>query len=109
MIEFVIRASNILKVDELQLFYLAYEFWHAREAEPRHIRKVFSRYMDKKIAPPWVVHFARSVLRDYQCSNFNPAKFGVRPRPEALPLLRSLIFKTSRTLPLHDDNNVFIA
>ena len=109
MIESIIRASNILKIDELQLFNLAYEFWYSREAEPRQMNTVFSKYMTKKEAPPWAVHYARSVLRDYKSGNFDPVKFGVQQEVNALPLLCSLIFKIPRNLPSQDDDDVLAA
>ena len=110
MIELVIRASNILMIDELQLFSLSYEYWYAHEAEPRYIREVFSHYLSEKIAPPWVVHFARSVLRDYQTGNLDPEKFGIKPVVnENIPLGWSLAFKTPFALPSNDDDDVLIA
>jgi hypothetical protein len=56
MILLVIRASNVLRVDELELFNLAYRFWHHRTAETKHIAALFADYLDNKTAPPWVVH-----------------------------------------------------
>jgi hypothetical protein len=109
MIKLVIRASNLLRVDELQLFNLAYRFWYDRKAEARHINKVFTHYLHKKIAPPWVAHFARSVLQAYQSGDLDPIRFGIYPEFEELPLGWSLVFKTPRTLPLNNTDEVLIA
>ena len=109
MITLVIRASNLLRVDELQLFNLAYRFWYEQKADTRLINKDFSHYLRKKIAPPWVIHFARSVLQAYQAGNFDPIRFGVHPEFEALPLGWSLVFQIPSTLPLKDADEVFIA
>ena len=109
MILIVIRASNLLRVDELQLFKLAYRYWHHRTAESHHIHALFTDYLNNKIAPPWVVHFARSVLRAYESGHLEPARFGVYPAYEELPLGWSLAFQTPRSLPLNDPDGLLIA
>lgn len=109
MIESVIRASNLLCVDELELFNLAYQYWYAIEAEPREIYKIYTQYMHKKIAPPWAIHYARSVLGAYQSGNFDPTMFGIQPKTEELPLLCSLIFKIPRTYRLNEEDYLLVA
>lgn len=109
MILLVIRASNVLRVDELELFKLAYQFWHNRSAESNHIGELFAEYLNNKTAPPWVVHFARCVLQAYRSGNLEPAKFGVYPAHEDIPLGWSLAFNTPLALPLNDPADVLIA
>ena len=109
MILLIIRAANVLNVDELQLFGLAHRFWHHQSAEPRQIDVVFKEYLDKKIAPPWVVHFSRSVLQAYNSGNLEPAEFGVYPAYEEIPLVWSLAFQTPLTIPLNESNDLLVA
>ena len=93
MIVFIIRASNILRVDEFQLFNLAYQSWYDQQPELNQINDVFSHYVRNKTAPYWVIHFSRSVLQAYQSGNFDPARFGVHSESKGLPMVWSLIFK----------------
>ena len=111
MIMLVIRAANLLRVDELELFKLAHQFWHHHTDEPRHIhiKMAFSEYLEKKTAPPWVVHFARSVVQAYDGGNFEPVAFGVYPSYEAIPLTWSLAFQTPLSLPLNELSDLLIA
>lgn len=109
MILLVIRASNVLRVDELELFNLAYRFWHNRAAEAEHITSLFAEYLDNKTAPPWVVHFARCVLQAYHSGNLEPASFGVYSKYEKIPLDWSMAFQIPVTLPLNDPDDVLIA
>ena len=105
----VIRAANLLRVDELELFNLAHRFWHYRTAEPRQIDLVFNEYLDKKVAPPWVVHYARSVVQAYNRGNFEPVNFGIYPSHEEIPLTWSLAFQIPPSMPLNDANDLLIA
>lgn len=109
MVLLVIRAANLLCVDELELFTLAHRFWHHHTAEPRHIKTAFNQYLDKKIAPPWVTHFARSVVHAYNSGNFEPAAFGIYPSYEEIPLSWSLAFQTPLSLPLNESSGLLIA
>lgn len=105
----VIRAANILHVDEYEIFRLAHRFWHRNCDEPRAIRTVFKKYLESKSAPPWVVHFSRKVMQAYQRGNFDPAAFGVYPPYEKLPLSWSLALQTPRYVPLKQECDVFVA
>jgi hypothetical protein len=110
MILLVIRAANLLKVDELELFRLAHRFWHYHTGEScPQINAAFNEYLEKKTAPPWVIHFARSVVRAYDCGNFEPAMFGIYPSYEEIPLSWSLAFQTPLSLPLNHFRDLLIA
>lgn len=109
MVLLVLRAANLLRVDELELFNLAHRFWHHRTAESSYIKVAFHKYLDKKIAPPWVVHFARSVVQAYDSGDFEPAVFGIYPSYEAIPLTWSLAFQTPLSLPLNEAGGLLVA
>jgi hypothetical protein len=109
MVLLVIRAANLLGVDEFEIFKLAHQFWHHRAGENSDIKRLFHKYLDKKIVPPWVMHFARSVVQAYEQGNFEPAVFGVSPSFEAIPLSWSLAFHTPRSLPLNEAGDLLVA
>ncbi len=109
MILLVIRAANLLEVNELQLFDLAHRFWHHHSADPRQIYAVFTNYLNTKIAPPWVVHFSRSVLRAYNTGTFEPVDFGIYPTYEKIPLGWSLAFHTPLSMPLNNPEDLLVA
>jgi len=109
MILLVIRAANLLRVDELELFKLAHRFWQDHTVEARHIYVAFNEYLETKTAPPWVVHFARSVVQAYNGGNFEPVMFGIHPSYEEIPLSWSLAFQTPRSVPLNEINDLLIA
>ena len=109
MVLLVIRAANLLSVDELEVFKLAHRFWHHRTAENCYIKKAFHKYLEKKIVPPWVMHYARSVVQAYEHGNFEPALFGISPSFEAIPLTWSLAFQTPRSLPLNEAGDLLVA
>jgi len=109
MFSVVIRAANVLQVDELEVFRLAHRFWNRQCDEPSYIGRAFSKYLQEKVAPPWVNHFARRVLQSYQSKNFDPAAFGVYPCYERLPLIWSLALQTPRYVPLKRACDVFVA
>lgn len=109
MIMLVIRAANLLRVDELELFKLAHRFWHHQTIETRQIKSVFNEYLETKNAPPWVVHYARSVVQAYNGGHFEPVAFGVYPCFEEIPLSWSLAFQTPLSLPLNELGDLLIA
>jgi hypothetical protein len=109
MVPLVIRASNLLQVDELEVFRLAHRFWNRHCNEPSYICKSFKRYLQEKVVPPWVNHFARRVIQAYIHGNFDPATFGVYPEYDKLPLTWSLALQTPRYVQLNKDCNVFVA
>jgi hypothetical protein len=109
MILLVIRAANLLKVDEFELFRLAHKFWHHHIAEPHNIKVAFNEYLEKKVAPPWVMHFSRKVVQAYDCGNLEPAMFGIYPSYERLPFSWSLVFQTPSSIPVHDEDDLFLA
>lgn len=109
MAPLVIRAANLLNVDELEVFRLAFQFWHRRADDANCINAAFNKYLCKKIAPPWVVHFARTVVQTYNRGNFDPAMFGIYPEYERIPLTWSLAFQTPRYVSLNTAGDVLVA
>ena len=105
----VIRAANLLNVDELEVFRLAHNFWYHRADEANSVNAAFNKYLRKKIAPPWVVHFARTVVQAYDRGSFDPVMFGIYPKYEQIPLCYALAFQTPRFVPLNKTAEVFIA
>jgi len=109
MVLLVLRAANLLRVDEFEVFQLAHRFWHHHSGESSVIKKAFYKYLDKKIVPPWVMHFARTVVQAYEHGNFEPAVFGIHPAYEQIPLSWSLAFKTPLSVSLNDAGNLLVA
>lgn len=109
MVLVVIRAANLLRIDEFKLFELAHRFWHHRTGEYLFIKKAFNNYLDNKTAPPWVVHFARSVVQAYDRGDLEPAMFGIYPSYETIPLTWSLAFRIPLSLPLNEGGDLFVA
>ena len=109
MILLVIRAANLLRVDELELFRLAYRFWYHHTAETRDIKAAFDEYLRSQLVPPWVVHFARSVVQAYDHGNFEPAMFGIFPSCEIIPLSWSLVFQTPLSVPFNEAHDLLVA
>jgi hypothetical protein len=105
----VIRAANLLNVDELEVFKLAHRFWYHRAADLNSISTAFDNYLRKKTAPPWVVHFSRTVIRTHDRGHFDPVMFGIYPEYEKLPWSWSLAFQTPRYVPLNKRDVVFVA
>ena len=106
MVESVLRAANILNVDELEVFRLANQYW-SRQADD--LRVAFTKYLNRKIVPHWVLHFARTVIKAYEQGNFEPAQFGVYPSYETIQFSWALVFNTPISLPLNTDGNLLIA
>lgn len=109
MLPLVLRAANLLQVDEHEVFRLAYRFWNRRCDEPSFIGKAFKKYLQEKTAPPWVVHFARRVIQAYNHNNFDPAAFGVYPSYEKLPLTLSIALQIPRYVKLKQSCDVLAA
>jgi hypothetical protein len=109
MILLVIRAANLLRVDELEVFRLAYRFCFHRAAEPRNVKAAFDEYLDTQLVPSWVVHFARSVVDAYHRGSFEPAMFGVYPPCEVIPLSWSLVFQTPLSVPFNEIDDLLVA
>ena len=105
----VIRAANLLSVDELEIFKLAHRFWYRRPDEPYAINVEFNKYLRQKTAPHWVVHFARTVVQAYKRGNFDPAMFGIYPEYEKIPFCWSLAFQTPRYVSLNKAGDVLVA
>jgi len=106
MVESVLRAANILNVDELEVFRLADRCW-SRQSDD--LRVVFAKYLQRKILPHWVQHFARTVIKSYEEGNFEPALFGVYPSYESTPFTWALVFNTPSCFPINTDGNLLIA
>jgi len=109
MVPIVIRAANVLHVDEFEVFRLAHRFWNRHCAESSSIRSAFNKYVQNRIVPPWVVHFSRRVMQAYQGDNFDPAMFGVYPAYEKIPLCWSVALQTPRYVKLKQNCDVFVA
>lgn len=105
----VIRAANLLNVDELEVFRLAHRFWYHRTDDTNSINTAFDNYLRKKTAPPWVVHFSRTVIRSHDHGNFDPVMFGIYPEYEKLPLSWSLAFQTPRYVSFDKAGDVLVA
>ncbi|MDX1811965.1 MAG: hypothetical protein R3240_08465 [Gammaproteobacteria bacterium] len=106
MVESVLRAANILNVDELEVFHLAARYWSRHTDD---IKVAFKEYLSNKSVPHWVLHFSRNVLKAYERGNFEPALFGVFPSHESIQFTWALVFKTPLSLPLNTDGNLLIA
>ena len=79
----VMTAAEILRVREIDLFRLAWHDWHGARGEERVIERAFVQYMFHKSVPPWVRHFARSVIDRSSRGKLLPQPHGiVRRRPE---------------------------
>ena len=79
----VMTAAEILRVREIDLFRLAWRDWHGAPGDARVIEAAFAQYMFHKTVPPWVRHFARSVLDGAERGQLLPQPHGVvRRRPE---------------------------
>lgn len=109
MVPLVLRASNLLHVNELEVFRLAHRFWNRRCDESSYIGKAFQIYLNENISPPWVTHFARRVVQAHKHGNFDPVSFGVYPEYERLPLTWSMALQTPRYVEIKRDCNVFVA
>lgn len=108
MVMVVMKAANILQVDELEVFQLAHRFNHLTSDETTIINLTFKKYLEEKIAPPWVTQFARLVVQAYQRGDFDPAMFGILPKYDRMPLCWSLLTQTPRYVPLNQ-GSVFVA
>lgn len=106
MIESVLRAANILHVDELEVFRLADRFWNRQSDD---LEVAFDKFLTQKVVPHWVLHFARTVIKAYEKGNFEPAQFGVYPSHEAIQFSWALIFNTPSYFPLSTDGNLLVA
>jgi len=65
--------------------------------------------LSNHITPPWVLHFARAVIRAYEDGTLNQLLFGVSPVIEELPLLWSIVLHAPRMQRYDDNNNVLVA
>jgi len=106
MVELVLRAANLLSIDEFEVFRLADRYWYRRTDD---IKAVFKKYLDKKTVPPWVLHFARSVVTAYNRGNFEPALFGVYPSYETIQFTWAIAFKTPCSFPLNNPGDLLVA
>ena len=106
MVESVLRAANILHVDELEVFRLADQYW-SRQAED--LNAAFEKFLKQQHVPHWVLHFARTVIKAYEQGNFEPAEFGVYPSHEAIQFSWALIFDIPSYVPLSAEGNLLIA
>ena len=105
----VIRAANILQVDELEIFRLAHRFNHLRTDEDATVHLVFKQYLENKIAPPWVTQYARLVVQTYNRGGFDPAMFGILPTYDRMPWCWSLLTQTPRYVRLNQGGGIFLA
>ena len=105
----VIRAANLLYIDEHRLFELAYWKWHHRRAEPQLIERVFLRYLHRAPIPYWARHYARTVVHAYNAGDLEPAQFGVRPAYERIPLFWALPLRTPLSVAIKVESGILIA
>jgi len=109
MVPLVIKASNILNVDEFEIFRLAHRYWNHHCADPSAISRAFAKYVQNRTVPPWVTHFSRRVVQAYHAKNFDPAIFGVYPAYERLPWSWSVALQTPRYVKLNRNCDVLAA
>lgn len=58
----VLDAAARLDVREVDIFVLAHRWWFGAEPLPRALERTFAAYMFGGRLPPWVRHYARTVL-----------------------------------------------
>lgn len=109
MVPLVIRAANVLHVDEFEVFRLAYRFWNRHCTDSGSVHTAFRKYVRNRIVPHWVTHFSRRVVQSYRGKNFDPAVFGVYPTYEKLPLSWSLTLQLPRYVKLKKNCDVLVA
>ena len=105
----VLRAANVLNVGERQIFEFAHQYWYTQQADANYISAALRDYLLNHITPPWVLHFARAVIRAYQDGTLNQLLFGVSPVYEQLPLVWSIVLRAPRLQRYDDSDNVLVA
>lgn len=83
----VAEVARLLRVNEFDLFRLAYRRWHGRDARTKALERLFAGYMFRQQIPPWVRQFCRDVLARAEAGALDPEEFGARsvPRREPMP------------------------
>jgi hypothetical protein len=106
VVELVLRSANLLNVNEFEVFCLANRHWHHQFHD---VDDAFRKYLNKKFVPPWVLHFARTVVKAYERGNFEPALFGVYPAFETISITWALAFKAPCQLTLSENSDMLVA
>lgn len=81
----VLEAAARLDITEFELFRIAYERWFGHGIADADLERLYLPYMFKDQVPAWVRHYVREVLEGTEGA-FDPADFGVRPRPLSMDL-----------------------
>jgi hypothetical protein len=87
----VAEAANRLGVGEFQFFRLAHESWFGADVDPKQLEPAFLGYMQEDAVPPYVRHFARTVIQrddagllDPEADEFHRFDAGGVPPPRSL-------------------------
>ena len=83
--ELVFEARTLLGLLDFEFFRVAWRNWHGGEPDDRRLEPGFVTFLFKQLAPDYVRHFARLVLRQAAAGQFDPAAFGVAAEPEVVP------------------------
>ncbi len=75
--DLVHAARTLLGVLDFEFFRLAWNDWHASEANDRDLEPGFVRFLFRQQAPSYVRHFARRVLEDEAHGCLDPVSLGV--------------------------------
>lgn len=67
----VSSAANLLQVGEFQLLQLAYHAWFGQDLPQELVSRLFTTYMMHHQVPPWVRHYARSILERHRSGKLN--------------------------------------
>lgn len=73
----VTETAEVLGVHEVEVFRLAYRWWHKSELSNTDLDKKFSAYLLEESVPPWVRHFCRKILNLDALGQLDPRSFGV--------------------------------
>lgn len=106
MVELVLRSANLLNVNEFEVFCLANRHWHH---QPQDVNDAFREYLNNRFVPPWVLHFARSVVKAYERGGFEPVLFGVYPTFETISITWALAFRAPCQLVLNGESGLLVA
>ena len=82
----VAEAARLLRINEFDLFRLAYRRSHGRDGRTRALERVFAEYMFRQRVPPWVRQFCRDVLALADAGILDPGEFGARSVPRRDPM-----------------------
>ena len=83
----VAEVARLLRINEFDLFRLAYRRWHGRNARTKVLEREFATYMFQQRVPPWVRQFCRDVLARAEAGQLDREEFeaGTVPRRDPVP------------------------